>query len=156
MNKLIAIGKKVTTTLTLLILSCCLTSAVAQSKKGHKHKHAHKEVALGKFKIDGITIDAKQGHGKVEAGKESHLVITLPYKHSGATVIRAWIGTKDRTLSTVGKGKYASSHDDYDIHATAPKPLPKGAKWWVEIEKPDGSKLVGSIPFLRDVKKESK
>ena len=56
MNKRIAIGKKVTTTLTLLIVSCSLTSAVAQTKKGHKHKHAHKEVALGKFKIDGIEI----------------------------------------------------------------------------------------------------
>lgn len=58
--------------------------------------------------------------------------------------MRAWIGTEDRTLSYVGKGEYAASHDDYDIHAVAPDPLPPGAKWWIEIEKPDGSKGIGS------------
>ena len=26
-----------------------------------------------------------------------------------------------------------------------PSPLPKGTKWWVEIEKPDGPKVFSSI-----------
>ncbi|MFK7910465.1 MAG: hypothetical protein AB8F34_07670, partial [Akkermansiaceae bacterium] len=107
----------------------------------------------GKFDIGGHMVEAAQGHGNVEAGKESHLVIKLPYKDDGQTVIRAWIGTEDRTLSSTGKGEYAPSHDDYDIHATAPSPLPAGAKWWLEIEKPDGTKVVGSIPLLKDIKK---
>ena len=89
----------------------------------------------------------------MKGGKESHLVVKLPYNDKGETVVRAWIGTEDRTRSTVGKGDYASSHDDYDIHAVAPKPLPWKAKWWIEIEKPDGTKAVGSIPLLKDVKK---
>lgn len=124
---------------------------VAQTKD---HDHDHKEVALGKFEIDGIKVEAAQGHGKVEAGKEGHLVIKLPFNDNGATVVRAWIGTKDRTLSTVGKGKYAAAHNDYDIHAVAPKPLPRRVKWWVEIEKPDGTKAVGSIPLLKDIPKK--
>ncbi len=115
--------------------------------------HDHDEVALGKFDINGITVEAAQGHGAVEAGKEGHLVIKLPYNDKGATVVRVWIGTEDRTHSRVGKGEYDDSHDDYVVHANAPDPLPAGAKWWVEIQKPDGSKSLGSIPFLRDIPK---
>ena len=110
-----------------------------------EHDHAHDEVSLGTFKAGELEIEAAQGHGMVEAGKEGHLVIKLPYKDDGATVVRAWIGTDDRTMSSVGKGEYAPSHDDYDIHAMAPSPLPADTKWWVEVEKPDGTKVVGSI-----------
>jgi hypothetical protein len=116
------------------------------------HDHGD-EVALGKFDIDGIMVEAAQGHGSVEAGKEGHIIIKLDYKDDGQTVTRAWIGTADRTMSAVGKGEYAPSHDDYDIHANAPDPLPEGAAWWLEIEKPDGTKAVGSIPLLKDIKK---
>lgn len=107
--------------------------------------HAHDEVSLGTFNAGDLEVEAAQGHGLVEAGKEGHLVIKLPYKDDGATIVRAWIGTEDRTMSSVGKGEYAPSHDDYDIHCTAPSPLPADAKWWVEVEKPDGTKLVGSV-----------
>ncbi len=91
-----------------------------------------------------------QGHGGVTAGKESHLVVKLPYNDAGATIVRAWLGTEDRTASLVGKGEYAPSHDDYDIHATAPDPLPEGTMWWIEIEKPDGAKVVGSAQPITD------
>jgi hypothetical protein len=122
------------------------THGQPDAKKAEEgHDHAHDEVSLGKFKAGELEIEAAQGHGNVEAGKEGHLILKLPYKDDGATVVRAWIGTEDRTLSAVGKGEYAPSHDDYDIHAMAPSPLPADAKWWVEIEKPDGTKLTGSI-----------
>ena len=98
-----------------------------------------------------MMVKAAQGHGEAEAGKESHLGIKLPFKDDGETVVRAWIGSEDRTLSTVGKGEYEQNHDKYVIHAVAPDPLPEGAKWWVEIEKPDGSKSVGSLPLLNDI-----
>lgn len=118
----------------------------ATKKAGEGHDHAHdEEVSLGKFKAGELEIEAAQGHGMVAAGKEGHLIIKLPYKDNGASVVRAWIGTDDRTLSAVGKGEYAPSHDDYDIHAMAPAELPADVRWWVEVEKPDGTKLVGSI-----------
>ena len=120
-------------------------SATPQDGKKTEEDHAHDEVPLGKFKAGELEIEASQGHGLVAAGQEGHLVIKLPYKDDGASIVRAWIGTEDRTLSAVGKGEYASSHDDYDIHAVAPSPLPADVKWWVEVEKPDGTKLVGSI-----------
>ena len=114
---------------------------------GHEDHDHGEEIALGTFDVGGIKVEAAQMHGNVEAGKEGHLVLKLPYNDKGASVVRAWIGGEDRTLSTVGKGKYAASHDDYDVHMMAPTPLPEGAQWWVEIEKPDGSKAVGSFPF---------
>lgn len=108
------------------------------------HAHHDDEVALDPATIGNMTVELAQGHGAVETGKEGHLIVKLPYNDNGATVVRAWIGTEDRTLSFVGKGEYAPSHDDYDIHAIAPDPLPENPMWWIEIEKPDGTKVVGS------------
>jgi len=111
--------------------------------------HAHDEVPLGKVMIGDDEVELAQGHGKVEAGKEGHLVVKLPYNDKGETVVRAWLGTEDRTLSMVGKGEYAPSHDDYDVHAVAPDPLPENVMWWIEIEKPDGTQLTGSADPLK-------
>ncbi|HRW55110.1 MAG TPA: hypothetical protein P5081_19740 [Phycisphaerae bacterium] len=117
--------------------------------EGHAGEdHAHDEVSIGKAKCGDLEIDLAQGHGKVEAGKEGHLVVKLPYNDKGATVVRAWIGTEDKTMSMVGKGEYAASHDDYDVHAVAPSPLPEKAMWWIEIKKPDGTVHVGSAKPL--------
>ena len=122
--------------------------AKAPAPAGGGEDHAHAEDSLGTVDIGGLAVEFAQGHGGVVAGKESHLVVKLPYSDSGATIVRAWIGTRDRTRSYVGKGEYAPSHDDYDIHATAPSPLPENSMWWVEIEKPDGTKLLGSVEPL--------
>lgn len=111
----------------------------------HDHDHDHDEVSLGTMTIGEYQVECGQGHGPLVAGEESHLVVKLPFNDSGATIVRAWIGTADRTLSRVAKGEYAASHDDYDVHAVAPIPLPEGVQWWVEIERPDGSKATGSI-----------
>ncbi len=159
--------KKINTIITTMSLAALLVScndkeaATPEKAKpetpeapAHEEDHEHDEVALGEFEIGEYKVKAAQGHGNVEAGKEGHLVITLPYKDDGQTVTRAWIGSKDRTMSAVGKGEYAPSHDDYDIHSVAPDPLPAGATWWLEIEKPDGTKAVGSIPLLKDIAKQ--
>jgi hypothetical protein len=109
------------------------------------HDHAHDELSLGTIDVGGMQVELAQSHGAVAAGKEGHLVVKLPYNDRGATVVRAWIGSADRTLSMVGIGEYAASHDDYDVHAVAPRPLPDDAKWWIEIERPDGTKITGSV-----------
>jgi len=112
------------------------------------HGHAHDEVDLEPVTIGGMGVELAQGHGAIAAGQEGHLVVKLPYNGGGQTIVRAWIGGDDRTLSYVGKGEYAPSHDDYDIHAMAPDPLPAEAMWWIEIEKPDGTRAVGSATPL--------
>ena len=114
-----------------------------------EHDHAHEEVPLESAVIDGMTVELAQSHGPLTPGQESHLVIKLPYNDGGQTIVRAWIGSEDRTLSFVGKGQYAPSHDDYDLHALAPDPLSPTAMWWVEIERPDGSRSVGSAQPIR-------
>jgi hypothetical protein len=112
------------------------------------HAHHDDEVKLDSVVIDGMTIELAQGHGAVQANMEGHLIVKLPYNDNGETIVRAWIGTDDRTLSYVGMGEYAPSNGDYDIHAMAPDPLPANTMWWIEIEKPDGSKVVGSAKPL--------
>ncbi|MED6334461.1 MAG: hypothetical protein VYE81_03615 [Planctomycetota bacterium] len=134
------------------LLALALSTALLACGGGHDHPHPHgeeddhhhEEVSLGTAQVGDLEVELAQGHGAVVAGAEGHLVVKLPYSDDGATVVRAWIGTEDRTLSLVGKGDYAPSHDDYDIHADAPDPLPGGVQWWIEVQKPDGTKLVGS------------
>ena len=104
----------------------------------------HAGAKIGPAQIGGMKVELAQGHGAIAAGKESHLVVRLPYEDSGATIVRAWIGSQDRTLSMVGRGDYSASPSRYDIHATAPSPLPANPMWWIEIQKPDGTKVVGS------------
>jgi hypothetical protein len=122
----------------------------ADEAAGGGEDHAHAEESLGTARIGDLEVELAQGHGGVVAGQEAHLVVKLPYTDGGATEVRAWIGTDDRTLSYVGRGEYAPSHDDYDVHATAPDPLPAAPLWWVEIAKPDGTTLVGSAKPLLD------
>lgn len=117
-------------------------------ESGGEEQHEHAETPLGTVTIGDLEVELAQGHGGIAAGKEGHLVVGLPYSDGGSTIVRAWIGTEDRTLSYVGKGEYAPAHDDYDVHATAPDPLPEDAMWWIEIERPDGTKLVGSAQPL--------
>jgi hypothetical protein len=134
------------------------SGSVATDEHGHEHtgddhtphtdEDHHDEVSLGTVRIGEFDVELAQGHGAIASGKELHLVVKLPYTDRGATVVRAWIGTEDRFASVVARGEYAASHDDYDIHAIAPDPLPENTMWWIEIEKPDGEKLVGSIKPL--------
>lgn len=126
------------------------THAHAAGEQAHHHDdHDHDEVELGTFTFGDMQVTLAQSHGLVEPGKEGHLVVKLPYNDGGATIVRAWLGTEDRTLSYVGRGEYSASHNDYDIHAMAPDPLPENTMWWVEIERPDGTKTIGSAPPLR-------
>jgi hypothetical protein len=104
----------------------------------------HAVVKIGTVTIGNMDIELAQGHGAIVAGKESHLVVRLPYADNGTTAVRAWIGTEDRTLSFVGRGDFNATSNVYDIHAIAPNPLPADAKWWIEVEKSDGTRVVGS------------
>lgn len=126
------------------------TDSVTHDDHDHSHDHDHdhgEEVLLGTVTIGEYQVQCWQAHGEVEPGKEMHLVVKLPFNDNGATIVRAWIGTENRLASVVGRGEYAASHDDYDIHAEAPDPLPENAMWWIELERPDGTKAVGSITF---------
>lgn len=104
----------------------------------------HEEIQLEPVSIGSMRINLTQNHGPVNAGKEEHLILKFLEGGDEINAVRAWIGTEDRTLSYVGKGEYNIINDAYDIHATAPDPLPESVMWWIEIEKLDGTKMVGS------------
>ncbi|MEM1210234.1 MAG: hypothetical protein AAGI54_13300 [Planctomycetota bacterium] len=139
--------------LSLLIAGCSESTSDGHAHDDHDHGHDHshdhghdhgEEVPLPAATLGDMTVELAQGHGPLKAGAEGHLVVKLPYSDDGATVVRAWISGIDHTLSSVGQGVYAPSHDDYDVTAMAPDPLPEDAMWWIEIEKPDGTKMLGS------------
>ena len=115
----------------------------------HAHGHEHDEVDLGVLKLGPHAVRLAQGHGPLEGGEEAALVVQLPFSDGGETQVRAWLGGAERTESFIGRGIYAPSHDDYDLHVLAPDALGADTSWWVELELPDGSRLVGSHPPLR-------
>lgn len=116
---------------------------------GHGDDHGI-ETPLPTATIGDDQVELTQAKGAIQPGKEGILLVKLPYKDNGETIVRAWIGTEDRTRSMVGKGVYAPSHGDYDIHTMAPESLPENVMWWVEIEKPNGTKAVGSTTPLTE------
>lgn len=124
------------------------------AQDGHAHDHGedghHGNVnELGSVSIGGMDLTVAQAHGPVAAGMESHLVLRVPNDDHKNLTIRAWLGTSDRTLSYVGKAEYDNRRTQYDVHATAPDPLPEDVMWWIEIEKTDGTSATGSIkPFM--------
>lgn len=118
--------------------------------EAHGHDHGHDERSLGVVRIGELEVELAQGHGPLVAGGRAHLVARLPYSDGGGTLVRAWIGSEDRLLSYVGKGENAPAHHDYDVHALAPDPLPEDSRWWIELEQPDGTRLVGSAEPIRD------
>lgn len=122
---------------------------VKAADTGHGDDHGV-ETPLPAATIDDMKVELTQAKGVIEPGKEGILLVKLPYEDKGETIVRAWIGTEDRTLSMVGKGIYAPAHGDYDVHTMAPDPLPENAMWWFEIEKPDGTKIVGSTTPLTE------
>lgn len=113
---------------------------------GHDDHHHHgDEAPIGTAVIGAVETEVSQSHGDLAPGKVLAIAVKLPDSQEGAVKVRAWVGTEDRSGSEVGEGVYAPSHDDYDIHVTTPDPLPDGAKWWIEVEYPDGRTELGSI-----------
>ena len=112
----------------------------------HEHQdHEHDTVPLGRTQLGDLWVECAQDHGAVSAGHESYLSVSLAGDDAGDHLVRAWIGTRDRTRSRVALGEYDAGHKSYGLHVVAPSPLPQGFAWWIEVERPDGTLLVGSI-----------
>ncbi len=61
--------------------------------------------------------------------------------------IRQWVGPEDASGVLVSKAEVMPDH----IHAGVemPDPIPADARFWIEIETPDGERLRGSMPLLK-------
>ena len=76
----------------------------AGKKTEEAHDHAHDEVALGKFKAGELEIEAAQGHGNVEAGKEGAQGAAVVAHGAGAEPAVAFGGTGEAVISTLTAG----------------------------------------------------
>jgi len=146
-----------------MLFAFALTLMIAGCGGGDNHDHDHGEDHAGHdhdeegahgddhsdakdlpdATINGVAVKLQQV-GAIEAGEEAVLLVKLPASDDGQTIVRAWLGGEDRTLYRVEKGHFVADEGVYDVHVIAPAPLPDNAMWWIEIEKPDGSKAVGS------------
>jgi hypothetical protein len=116
--------------------------APAQPTADH-HDHVHGAgTDLGSVTIGALTLKVTQEHA-VEEGKDAGFEIAVSDGKPGA--VRAWIGAEDAKGSV--KGKAVAEEDHLDVHVETPKPIPTGAKLWIEVEDGAGKKSVGSIAY---------
>jgi hypothetical protein len=115
---------------------------------GHDHDHA-KIVNLGPANIGTFVAIAARGEGKIVAGNESAVTVSVAPAAgttAKATAVRFWVGTQDAKGSLKAKGEVEDPKkpNDWHEHVEIPKPLPEGSKLWVEIVDDKGVEAVGS------------
>ena len=118
------------------------------AQPGHNHKpgDGHKEHGehegeksdLGTKKIAGYDVQVTQvGHAK--AGAEAVFVIKIGGGAGKPKAVRAWVGVEG------GQGSIKTKADEekpgeWHAHHEVSKPVPAGAKLWVEVETGSGRK----------------
>lgn len=144
-----------------LSMNACTESSSSSDSHAHgddTHTHAeeshaaddmHESIPLGTMMVNDFTIELTQGHGKVHAGEEEHLIVKLQDSESKILSVRAWIGTEDKTQSFVGKGEFSRDRNVYDVHMSAPESLDPDSKWWIELEMKDGTISTGSMKAIQ-------
>jgi hypothetical protein len=110
--------------------------------------HGGKVIALGEQTIGGFMAVATRDEGKIEAGKDAPIDVTVtPAAGSTAkaVAVRFWIGTEDGKGSAKAKAEIEDpkgAPNRWHTHAEIPNPIPAGSKLWVEIESDKGVKSV--------------
>ncbi len=130
-------------------LACLMGVSAALAADDHKHDdHDHDHgprSSIGTVKIGAYEIEVLQA-GKVEAGKEATFELRVKGEPEPVAV-RTWIGIESGRGSAKSK---AHKHDKtLEAHSDVPKPIPEGAKLWIEIETPSG-KEKASIDYKKD------
>ena len=121
----------------------------SHAEESHAAEDLHESIPLGSINISDLRVELTQNHGVVDPGEEEHLIIKFTDGDQSTMTVRAWIGTEDKTRSFVGIGEYSADQGVFDIHTVAPDNLLPDAKWWIEIEKTDGSVHMGSSKLVR-------
>lgn len=117
--------------------------------KGHDHGHGA-AIALGEQEVGGFTAKVTRDEGKIVAGKEAAIDVTVTPRSGStakATAVRFWIGTQDAKGSVKAKADIEDPKEPnrWHTHAEVPNPLPAGSKLWVEIEDDKGTKSVAGF-----------
>jgi len=102
------------------------------SPSGRAYASRPPREVIGDYTVSVITI------GEVEAGGHVDFDIKLIDATTDPKALRAWIGTEDGKGSEKAEGKKGKT--TYTGEVKVPKPLPEGAKLWVEVEADAGVK----------------
>lgn len=97
-------------------------------------------VKLGAVKLGEFDVQVAQ-EGKLEAGKEIGVDLTFA-KGKALPTVRAWVGIESGVGSMKAKLPKAGEETLHG-HVEVPKPLPEGAKIWLELE--------GATPVLASI-----
>lgn len=121
-------------------------SATGDSGNAEHHDDHGDTMPLGAIKLGGITVQVGQEKGPVEPGKDVGIDVTFEKGKPLPATVRGWLGTEDAKGST--KAKLSVDRDTtMHAHLEVPKPIPSGAKIWVEID--GASPARGSIDFKK-------
>ncbi|HYD01638.1 MAG TPA: hypothetical protein VEB22_10465 [Phycisphaerales bacterium] len=116
---------------------------------GHDHGAGGHVIALESATIGQWTVKATRDEGKIVAGGEAPIDVTLtPAAGAGkVAAVRFWIGAADAKGSVKAKAEIEDPKHPgtWHTHAEVPSPLPAGSRLWVEIEDDKGAVHTGSF-----------
>lgn len=119
------------------------------SPPGSEHVLHSDERLIGDAPIARMDMYGVQALGPVRPGEPARLWVFLSRDDGGRTMVRAWIGTNRRADFDVVLGRYDAERGGHVIDTVAPDPLPPMAQWFVELQRPDGTRHTGIFPTLR-------
>jgi hypothetical protein len=131
----------------VLMAALCLaaTGAMAQTHshadgKEHSHDdhgHSHgKPQDLGTTTVEGLKFQAYQ-LGALET--EGVFEVVLAKGSAKPKAVRFWVGTESAEGSV--KARAEGDGNAFEAHVELPKPMPKNAQLWVDIQPAEGKKV---------------
>lgn len=107
-------------------------------------------IELGTSQIGPFSTHATRGQGKIVAGKDAPIDVTIAPAAAGdakAVAVRFWIGLEGGKGSVKAKAEIEDPKEPnrWHTHAEVPNPIATGSKLWVEIETDKGEVVTGSF-----------
>ena len=102
---------------------------------------------VGTLTVGTYTIDIAQEGAAVAPGATSRFVLKST-AGGKPTSITGWIGIASGEGSVKKEASYDANDGDFDDDVVAPKPLPTGAQFWIEVDT-NGHKDVASIAWKK-------
>jgi hypothetical protein len=119
----------------------------------HEHdEHVHGPlVALGTTTVGGWTVTVSADEEELASSSELLLELITSGGTDKIKAVRAWVGSEDGAgaLKALAEMKSPTDPDHWHTHVEVPRPLPDGAKLWVELELETAGKVSGSVELKR-------
>jgi hypothetical protein len=110
-----------------------------KGKSGDAGHHDGPVIDLGSALVAGVKVRATRDAGKVVPGGDVPLDFYVDGDRKGVTSVRFWIGLESGAGSVKALAPVEGDH--WHTHVEVPKPMPEGAKAWVEVEGTPAGKV---------------